>query len=165
MLTKASGITGVKHHAVWNNQLDLILTGEGVSFDMPAIFPELIFNPSILLGTGISQSSVLWRLHILHQQLDAGDGTLDQNLDIDDLRDLVKVTFTRYQPKNCTPLAYVGDEPDYSHNNVYHHIIDFTCTFIDTKGSPLDPDSTEWNEVDASGYTLTIIDDPSKPFL
>lgn len=165
MLTKVAGVTAVKHSAVWNNQLDRLLTGEGVSFETPAIFVELIYEPSKLLGVAVTQSGVIWRVHIVYTQLDAGDGTLDQNLDVFDTRDSIKVALSRYQPGNCTPLRFVGGELDYNHNNVYHYVMDFGCTIIDTKGSPLDPDSEEWQEVDASGYTLTINVNPEPPFL
>lgn len=165
MLTQASEVSGVSHYAVWNNQIDSLLAGTGISFATPALFIELITNDSAKFLVGISRSYVTWRIHILHRQEDAGDGTFDQNLDVFDIRDAVKVKFTNYTQDNCAPLSFAGEEQDYNHNNVYHYIIDFTSAITDSKGSPLDPDSTEWQEVDASGYNIDITIDPEQPYL
>jgi hypothetical protein len=167
IVARAATVTGVSHSAVWNNQIDLLLTGEGYSFVTPAVFFEMLTTDRINFLTGITSSNVTYRLHILHQQLDAGDGTMEQNLDIFDIRDSVKVLFTSYNPNTdyCSPLIFSGEEQDYNHNNVYHYIIDFEGSIVDTKGSPFDPDSEVWQEIDASDFALTLNIDAETPYL
>ena len=127
--------------AVWNDQLSRMAEGTGYSLPMPAAFVEIIQNPWQLLGMGVSIADIIVRFHIAHQQYDAGDGTLDQDLDVYDLRDAVLEAFVGYQAAKCSSLGRIGEQPDYAHNNIYHYTIDFTCCIVDTAGSPLDPDA------------------------
>jgi hypothetical protein len=145
VLLQARSVSGVQYAAVFNNQIIQEQDGKTFDFPKPAILIEIDTPNTGLqtLGTdNVTVSELTWRLSIVHEQLDAGDGTLDQNLDVFDYRDLVKVAFTSFRPTNCSYWQYSEESQDYAHNNIYVYGISFKCSFVDTKGSPLDPDST-----------------------
>jgi hypothetical protein len=147
VLLIARQITGVQYVAIFNNQVKEEQDGKTFDFPKPALLVE-IENPNQGLQTlgqdFVSVSEITWRISIVHEQLDAADGTLDQNLDVFDYRDLVKVAMTGIRPKNCSKWMYVEESQDYAHNNIYVYSVGFKCSFVDTKGSPLDPDSNTY---------------------
>lgn len=147
VLLIARQITGVQYVAIFNNQVREEQDGKTFDFPKPALLIE-IENPNQGLQTlgqdNVTVSEITWRISIVHEQLDAADGTLDQNLDVFDYRDLVKVAMTGIRPKNCSHWMYVEESQDYAHNNIYVYSIGFKCSFVDTKGSPLDPDSNTY---------------------
>jgi hypothetical protein len=147
VLLIARQITGVQYVAIFNNQVREEQDGKTFDFPKPALLIE-IENPNQGLQTlgqdNVTVSEITWRISIVHEQLDASDGTLDQNLDVFDYRDLVKVAMTGIRPKNCSHWMYVEESQDYAHNNIYVYSIGFKCSFVDTKGSPLDPDSNTY---------------------
>lgn len=128
--------------SVYNNQLQRLKDGSGYTFPLPAAFVELAPAAYDELGIGVSTADLTFRIRICHEQLDATDGTMDQDLDVFDLRDLVKVALTMYKPTNCSYLFSSGEDEDHDHGSVYELVTNFSCSFLDTKGSPLDPDST-----------------------
>jgi hypothetical protein len=147
VLLIARQITGVQYVAIFNNQVKEEQDGKTFDFPKPALLVE-IENPNQGLQTlgqdFVTVSEITWRISIVHEQLDAADGTLDQNLDVFDYRDLVKVAMTGIRPKNCSKWMYVEESQDYAHNNIYVYSVGFKCSFVDTKGSPLDPDSNTY---------------------
>jgi hypothetical protein len=147
VLLKARQIRGIQYVAIFNNQIKEEQDGKTFDFPKPAILIE-IENPNTGLQTlgrdNVTVSEITWRLSIVHEQLDAMDGTLDQNLDVFDYRDLVKVAMTSFAPKNCSLWQYSEESQDYAHNNIYVYGISFKCSYVDTKGSPLDPDSDQY---------------------
>ena len=130
--------------AVFNDQFERMKNGTGYAFHLPAAFVELSPAKYEPLGMGISTANLHFKIRIGHEQLDAGDGSIDQDLNVLDLRDLVKAALTMYKPTNCSYLESSGEDEDHHHGSVYELILHFTCSFIDTKGSPLDPDSTTY---------------------
>jgi hypothetical protein len=140
VLTTLETITDFKWVKVWNNQLNRMDDQSGLSLPFPACYIELVPQEYLPLAFGFSTSDLVWRVHICHHQLDAGNGNFDQNLDVYDLRDKVKNLLTLYKPTNCGSWISDGEEQDYEHDMVYHYILQFKCAFIDTKGSPYDPE-------------------------
>lgn len=138
-LTKVRGIGGVNWAAVWNDQLNRMDDQSGLSLPFPAIYVEMLPQEWNMLSAGVSQCDIVWKIHICHQQFDSMDGFFDQNLDVFDLRDSVKTALMLFKPTNCGSWIASGEEQDYSHTNIYHYILEFTCCFIDTKGSGFDP--------------------------
>lgn len=143
VLLQARNVTGIEYAAVFNNQVREELNGHTFDFPKPAILVE-ISNPNQGLQTlgrqSVTVSELTWRLSIVHEQLDSQDGFLDQNLTVFDFRDKVKVAFSFFKPKNCSLWQYSEESQDYAHNNIYVYSIAFKCSYVDTKGSPLDPD-------------------------
>lgn len=146
IMVQGRTITDYEHVAVWNDQLNRMENAEGLSLPFPALYVEIIPQEYNALALGVTSSDLSIRLHVCHQQLDAGDGTFDQNLDVFDLRDKTKIKFQLFKPSNCGSMIQVGEEQDYEHGNVYHYILEFKTHFIDTKGSPLDPTDGTWIE-------------------
>lgn len=167
-----SGDSPPIYSAVWNNQFKLLAEGESYMFPLPAAFVETILpNNYTQLAYGITESDVTFRIHLGLEQIDAGDGTMDQNLSIFDFRNAIIALLTDFEPTACSMLMKTSESQEYNHNNLYHYTIDFICSFIDDRGSkyptlqstpPTDPQITVgYNPVEIlgvsyAGTTLTI---------
>jgi hypothetical protein len=154
MLTTLTNTGQFNYVAIWNNHVERLISGDGYSYNCPAAFVELETSEIHPLNAGITHTDYIIRIHIVHNELDATDGTLDQNLNVFDYRDAVKVAFTNLRPTNFSNLMYYNEFQDYDHTNVYHYIVEFRAAFIDTKGSPYDADSEDWID---SPYPLTLV--------
>jgi len=129
--------------AMWNNQVERQKEGK-VEFDTPAAFLELIhpikWNQ---LNFGVNQADITFRVHIVDQQIDASDGTLDQNLEVFGYRDAVMVALGGgFAPAFGSTMSSLKEDTDNNHTNIYHYMIDFVSAVVDSKGSPFDPDSS-----------------------
>lgn len=128
---------------MWNDQITRSKNGSGYSFEAPACFIELRNMDNDLFLSGVSYSEPVFRFHIVDLELDAGNDTdMDQNLTVIGYRDAVKQAIAGFQPPQCSTLFAINEEMDYTHDDVYHYILDMKCGFTDTKGSVLDPDQT-----------------------
>lgn len=168
MKTKAAAIEGILYAAVFNDQVKLEGEGKTFNFPKPAILIEMQ-NPSAgvaLLGSGVTVSDALiWRLSIVHEELNAVDpstgnpsGTMDENLTVFFYRDAVKTAFTGFKPTHCSELQYVEENQDYAHDNIYVYGISFKCSYVDTKGSGYDVDSTLWKTGTLTDINLNVFD-------
>lgn len=145
IITQLETVTGVQFVRVWNDQLTLDEQKEGYSFPMPALFPEII-NPEEIkqLGDGVQLYEPLTiRIHILHWQLDAGDGTMEQNLDVFDFMASVHSKMNLFEPTNAVPFVRGADGRDYQHAGVYHATIDYKTNYLDTT-----------NQISTNGTTI-----------
>lgn len=154
ILTALTNTAQFSFIAVWNDHVNRLIDGSGYTYACPAAFLELETLEVYNLNAGITHTDYIIRIHIVHQELDAADGTLDQNLNVFDYRDAVKVALTGLKPENFTNLMWYNEFQDYEHSNLYHYIVEFKGGFIDTKGSPYDPDSTDWVN---SGSPLDLV--------
>ena len=123
---------------LWNNQVES-LKGKDTeanimySFSLPALFIEFLNLETEQLGNGNQiYPNLIVRIHILHRLEDAGDGTMEQNLAVLDLRNAVQLALQNFRPAGASEFIRQKQEMDYHHNNVYHYIMDYGCTFIDT---------------------------------
>lgn len=147
ILTKLSEIPDFLFIRIWNNQIQAKRDGRHYDYPTPAAFVEVINDPVYeQLGLGFQSSDVGFRVHIEHTYYDAQDGTFEQDLPVFDLRDKVVAKLSLFEPTACGPLTRVSETQDYDHDNIYHYIIDFTCSFIDSKGSPYDTDAGKYIE-------------------
>lgn len=145
-LTAPAGGSLFSYVRVFNDHFTRLERGEIEAFPLPCALIEIIrpldFVP---IGVGLEQADVTWRIHIGMEQLDAQDGTMEQNLDIfDQFRDILVAGLSGFKPTACGSLFRTAEEPDYTHTNVYHYIVDFKCGFIDSKGSPYDAASGQY---------------------
>lgn len=125
---------------IWNNQVHYEHEGQQTAYPKPAFFLEIVNDVQYeQLGMGVQAADVGFRVHIVHEYLDAQDGTFEQDLPVFDLRDRVRALLSLVEVTACGPLTVIREAQDYEHTNIYHYIIDFVCNFIDSKGSPLDP--------------------------
>src|ERR1700743_755148 len=92
-------VPGIQYCALFNNQVKEEEKGHTFNFLKPAILIE-IKTPQEgvqLLGMGVTVSDIIFRFSIVHEQLNAeynediGASGMDENLDVYDLRDLLKV--------------------------------------------------------------------------
>jgi hypothetical protein len=131
-----------QHIAVWNNQLKREKEGKGYSFAKPAAFIEIQPIKWQQLNMGVNTCDLTIKLHIIDNQIDAKDGTLDQNLQVLSYRDLVMASLGNgFFPAFCGAMSSTGEAHDYDHDNVYHLVITMNCVLVDTKGADIDPDS------------------------
>jgi hypothetical protein len=123
---------------LWNNQLESLKAKDTeanimYSFSLPAFFIEFLYLETEQLGNGIQlYENLVVRIHILHRQEDAGDGTMEQNLAVFALRDAVQLALQNFRTPGASEFIRQKQEMDYNHNNVYHYILDYGCTYIDT---------------------------------
>lgn len=117
--------------AIWNNQIKNMINASNYSFLSPAAFVETRLTDTDNLSFGITTNDINVRIHILDEELDAMDGTLDQNISVFTLRDLVKNKLTGFRPFQTNYMQYVGEKQDFEHTNCYHYIIDFKARFTD----------------------------------
>src|ERR1041385_7129281 len=126
---------------VWNNQVQYEDQGKLYDFPKPAGFLQVISPATYqVIGQYYRNSDISFRIHLVHEFYDAGDGTFEQDLEIFDLRDAVIALLSGYTPTGCGPLNCMVETQDDVHTNIYHMMLDFVCNFTDSKGSPLDPD-------------------------
>lgn len=123
---------------LWNNQLESLTaknTEENIlyAFSLPALLVEFLNLETEQLGNGNQvYANLLVRIHILHREEDAGDGTMEQNLTVLTLRDAVQLALQNFRPAGASEFIRQKQEMDYHHNNVYHYIMDYGCTYVDT---------------------------------
>lgn len=131
---------------VFNNQINRQRAGKGAAVPLPAAFVEVLAPESYnRLLNGVSESDLIFRIHLVHWFADAQDGTFDQDLLIFDLRDRVIALLSNYQLTACGNLVLLAETQDYDHDDVYVILMDFKTGFIDTKGSPHDDCRPEYS--------------------
>lgn len=122
----------------WNNQLESLKAKDTeanimYSFSLPALFIEFVNLETEQLGNGNQlYANLVVRIHILHRQEDAGDGTMEQNLTVFSLRDAVQIALQNFRPPGASEFIRQKQEMDYHHNNIYHYVMDYGCTLVDT---------------------------------
>lgn len=141
---------------IWNNQLAWEKEGKTYDYLKPAVFLEVINAVEYQeLGQGFQSADVGWKIHLIHEFYDAGDGTMEQDLVVFDLRDAIVALLSLYEPTACGPLVRTSEGQDYEHTNLYHYVIDFICNFTDSKGSPWDPAAGKYiNSIPPTGATI-----------
>ena len=124
----------IKFIHIWNNQTHWIEEGQGYDFLKPAVFIEFVNAQQIVdIGGGVQQYDPLEiNLHIIHQFMDASDGTLEQNLDIFDLKQLVYAALQTWHCQGSGPFTRISEEQDYDHPHIYHFIQTFRTSYVDS---------------------------------
>jgi len=129
-------VTQVSYIHKWNNQLEWLLDGTMYTFPLPSIFVEIEAPTNYTpLLRGYSTSDLNVRIHILHEEYDAGNGNYEENFNVYTYRDAVNKSLNSFMPSLCGCLMHSSENEDFSHNNVYHYTINFICGFIDDTGS------------------------------
>lgn len=122
-----------KNIAVWNDQVKRLGNPKTAgTWLTPCIFVEMIFNQETNLQLGLNGVDITYRLHIVMQQLDAGNGRMDENLYIFTLRDLVNKNILGFTPVgNSGSLRYVTEKQSYNHTNLYEYVISYQHHYFD----------------------------------
>ncbi len=147
-VTNQDGNTVSLYAHVWNNHVDMEKSGAIEAYPKPAAFIE-IGSPVVYENIGVNcrGADLNIILHLVHEFYNQ-DGTMEQDLEIFDLRDKVLAAITGFQPTACGPLVSTSETQDFDHDNVYHFILNFTCHFIDSKGSEYDAGRNVYVEKD-----------------
>lgn len=121
------------NRAVWNDQVNRMLSGKGELYDTPSVFVEMQFkNKEINLGQKLNAFDIDLIFHIVMMELDTGDYNYDQNVNIFTYRDFIHKSFMLFFPANCGPTKYIGEKQNYNHGNLYEYLITYRTHFIDT---------------------------------
>jgi hypothetical protein len=118
---------------MWNNQLENINDGGNYSFLLPAIFIEFVNNQNVdSVGGGVQVFDPLdINVHIIHDQYDSTDGTMDQNLEVLDLKQKVYKALQLFKTNGSGYFNRVSEDQDYNHSNIYHFIQTYRTTWTD----------------------------------
>ena len=140
-----SKVTEVRFIAMWNNQLNDTVDGKTYSFLMPAVFFEFV-SPIQIVGVGNNiqvHEPMEVKAHIIHEQYDAMDGTMDVNLDVFVFKQQIYKALQLFQPAMSSVFDRQSEEQDYDHTNIYHYIQSYFIAYIDND-MPLPIDGTEY---------------------
>lgn len=116
---------------VYNSQIDRVRAGK-ISINYPSLYIEVKNHNPVNLGRNLNRMDLDIRFHIAMVELDAGDGTMDQNLNIFKLRDLVNKAYVSFTPFDCGSISNQVEYQDYKHTNLYHYITQMKCHWTDT---------------------------------
>lgn len=132
----------VKTIRKWNNQVQWLLDKNGAKvqlFRMPAVFIAFKTGDIMQLGNGVQMyDPLIFELHILNWQLDAKDGTLEQDLNVFNLKDDIYLKVQKFQPGLTDETIPAGaairfsEQEDNEHPGVYHFIQSYRCQFLDS---------------------------------
>lgn len=157
----------IKHINIWNDQLRNVENGQHYFFDFPAVFVELVTGESTQLGKGYQIFDPLGiRIHIVHQQIDTGDGSMERNFDVFDLKKKIYIALNKFQPDGASSFMRYSDWEDYDHTNLYHAIQEYKCSYIDgDREEPLDSvETTPPTDIQIE-LTIENSDDPNEPYI
>lgn len=146
VLTQLKTVPGNKYAKAWNDQLNLEEKQTGAEFLMPSTLVEFV-NPQEVkqLGDNVQlYDPLIVRIHILHWQIDSGDGNMEQNLDAWDFAQEVFKKMQKFEPDGAVAFVRSSEERDYGHKGVYHLIQDYKTNYIDST-----------NQVSTDGVTIT----------
>jgi hypothetical protein len=136
LLGRLREIQSFKFVHIWNDQLTQLANGDTYVFPFPCAFVEIISpNPFVAIGGGYSVGDIIIRIHIGHEEYDAGSGNFEENVNVFTFRDAVINKFNNFQPTGGSSMMKISESQDYSHTNLYHYTIDFSCAFVDSVGS------------------------------
>lgn len=174
LITQIKTIGTFQFVHIWNNQLQQIIDGETYVFPFPNVFVEIVTpNTYLPIGGGYSAADIIIRIHIGHEEYDAGNGNYEENTNVFTYRDAIIKALNNFQPTSCSSMMKVSEQQDYNHTNVYHYMIDFSCSFIDSKGSideqipttTVEPPITIQIDVDKLDSIDGQINEPSKTII
>ena len=153
-VTNMDNQVGNLYSRVWNNQLQYMDDGSGDVFPRPAAFVEVVSPAQYeAIGLGFRSADLGFRIHLIHDFYNQ-DGTMEQDLGIFDLRDMILANHNNpvnpglslFCPTACGAMVCVSETQDYSHKNIYHYILDFVCNFTDSKGSGYDTNAGQFDD-------------------
>ena len=147
---------------MWNNQLrgwkNKIKNNESYDVTMPCILIEFTHLPSERLGNdSMIYPDLTVKVHIVDEQFDAGDGTMEQNLEAYAIADAVHLVLEKFRPPGCVEFIRRDQNIDSDHDNLYHYVLYYATNYVDIiTTSPI-------GGVDKSGVTpdITMTYNPS----
>lgn len=131
--------------AMWNNQLQDLIDGKNYAFRQNAVLIEFVApTPIGGVGNNVQMYEPLEvKLHIIHLQYDAKDGTMDNNLDVFDFKQKIYKAIQLFQGSKTSVFDRQSEEQDYDHSNLYHYIQSYFIALTDD-AMPLPINGTDY---------------------
>jgi hypothetical protein len=131
----------LKQVALWNGQLtdaNIKSDTNGMpiyAFPFPCVFVKFNVPPEITqLGMGVQMHDPLdIDIHIGHYQLDAGDGTMDQNVDVLDFKQDIFKALNKFCPVGAGSFTRINEIQDEDHTAIYHYIQTYRTSYVDLR--------------------------------
>lgn len=155
-----TNLTGIAHIAMYNNQFEHSVDNDDTyTFLMPCVFVEFENMQELKqLGIGAQIYEPLYvKLYLGIEEIDASDGTMDQNLNAFDLaQDLFKC-MNKFEPNNSSIFIRFSEERDYDHRNVYIFTQTYSTSYIDMSMlEPINGQTVTNPDLDNSDTTIDI---------
>lgn len=166
-LKDSDGSNTFKWIHVWNNQLELIDQSKTYETQYPACFIEFMPQDIKQLGAGLqSYDPLMLRFHVIHQQTDATDGTMEQNLDVFDLKTRVFKLLQKFEPTGASMFVRTAETPDHRHGRLYEFIQEYKTEYIEnTTLEPLNGILVEADKLKLKiSLTVDEVDNPGEPY-
>lgn len=145
--TQLAAIAGIKHVALWNNQIDN--EPKEAAFGYPCLFIQFTNDNFVDLANGVQQFDSVITLHL------GFESYLDEDASILTLKDLVYATVHKTQSATTTSeLLRVGEEQNFDHSNVQLYEIEFKTTIKDF-GADTRPTNSQSVNTLATDITIT----------
>lgn len=123
--------------AVFNDQINRSKSGKGYSFWDPSVFIEIRSSNDGSFGEQLTFSDLDIIFHISMFQLNGWDqASLDENLYIFHLRNLIKSNFSMFKPTQCGLFNWDKEEQQFDHDQIYTYKLTYKCHYIDQVAYP-----------------------------
>jgi hypothetical protein len=123
----------------WNNYVEKLKSVDEngapiYGINHPSLFVEYLTPNDIeQLGGGVQiYDPLIIKIHILHNEIDATNGDMDQNLNVFELKQKVFKALQGFEPDGCVAFVRINEEQDYDHTNLYHYIQTYQTNYVDT---------------------------------
>lgn len=117
---------------LWNNQIQHKADGQTYLYAVPAAFIEVVPNASYAtIGEGFKNADIAFRIHLESVFYDAQDGSMDENFEVFDYRDLIQDKLEGLKLDGLSILVMNTEAQDYDHTNIYHYTMDFIANFTE----------------------------------
>lgn len=117
--------------APWNNQFERMQNEEGYAIMNPSCYVELNTTDQHQLLKAYQGYDIEVIIHVISEELDAGDGDIDAFYSIYELRDEVVKALSLFNFEQGGFLQKISEVQDYSHTNLYHYMITYRGHYID----------------------------------
>ncbi len=139
--------------AIFNKQIDRAKTAKGYSFWDPSVFIEMKSSNEGSIGGQLTYADLAITFYISMFQLNGWDNaSLDENLYIFHLRNLIKSNFSMFKATQCGLFNWVGEEQQFDHDQIYTYKLTYKCYYIDQIAYPINTH----REYNFSGATLSL---------
>lgn len=118
-------------YSVWNNQIERMINSESYAIMNPSVYVELETQDQHQLLENYQGYDINVNIHIVAEELDAGDGNIDEFISVYTLRDEVVKKLNFFRINQGGFLTKISEIQDYNHSNLYHYIITYRAHYID----------------------------------
>jgi hypothetical protein len=102
------------------------------SIQLPAVLVEIDEGLAEMLGDGVQIfPDMTIKFHLIHRQETNPDGLMNRNTDALDLQDILYQTMQKFIAPGTNEFIRSRPMEDFSHDNVYHYVIEYKTTYVD----------------------------------